>query len=1229
MCTGRPQLEQTLFARSPRESHETRIGVGGSSSSSSSSDSGVVRSEACAETRDWCDGDNNGGKAVSLGSPSVRGVDLERRLKGLSASCKGERGLGEVERVRAEHAATQDALAAQTLEFHAFKHESQGQIWQLKRQAAEARERESRTKKEKQDSSEAMKKQLQALNKDLVAARESQATWLQEKAKLEARLTAQTASIASLKAKIDSLQRADSNSDSGKQHFGAELADANKRLDLALLSVNGEQERANTAEFALLHEKEERRRCLKELDSELARIADACESSVQRLILSLARSLQPLVAERDLRDAAFRLQSAGRSRGLSAPELAAATEAHNAVGVTDTSSAASSCSGSFREPSRGDGDGTSSSFTGRDESEALRAQLSKMEEELRSVKVQKQMLESMRVAGGIPALGLGHTCSKCGVSERILGVIASNGEAHASEGLASQLHAAEAGLRDVAAQKQVLSGLDLESLSREHDVSFRSFAEWDVKFQFDDNVCVENMRNKSALAAVEVGLRTIVRDLGFGQDDMAEAAASIASEFETMQDSLDQSIRQVRMAQAALREAQLAPNRAATASENVAKSAAEISRLQRILEHVRKAGVEVQEVPYDAGDDSQRVAAHVLLPRSATPLQSESHHASKQDGEQNEDQKASKEDREEDGEGVDVRAGSRNLQESSTKAAIRRSRERRSLSPVPAPPSEEVLKSAGEAGANDEVEADGSGGGGVVEESNPNSVRAQVSLLQSMFGASADSRRSSKAEGASAGAHTKQTTGATMSAPADDAEDDVKESCGGGGDLAVAHVMASRAKSGDLAAVDGGVTDDAAAGKEDRRREVDGALKPAPTLPEYDEEDVPEMEETYPIPKLAHALFPYSPQEEDELEVTAGAALYVLGVSQPDWLVAVKAGTAPADIGLIPENYIKITEFAGPHGQPGVGEDDEGAGKGTERAASSTESSPLPTPKFDAALISQLNSATTGSPDYLDTPTGPPIFSRSATRAFDLDPGGGRQDGKDPIAEPSSGAENVASGDNFKTDPAIGASGAERTGAAGSSALMSQTAALDDATVTASSSPLSSSVDMDDLIEDMYSGSGAKGGESFAAGGGGGGGGAAAPAVASPSAQAAGARGTSASSSTSEPVTLGVEKAPASKTETEFTQEERVALSVGNPRVGCPEYNEEDLPEMEERYQSVKEAKALYKYAAQEDDELSVHAGETLYVLGVSQPDWLVAVRSGTAPADVGLIPENYIQMQS
>ena len=31
-----------------------------------------------------------------------------------------------------------------------------------------------------------------------------------------------------------------------------------ERLDLALLSVNNEQERANTAEFALMHEKEER-----------------------------------------------------------------------------------------------------------------------------------------------------------------------------------------------------------------------------------------------------------------------------------------------------------------------------------------------------------------------------------------------------------------------------------------------------------------------------------------------------------------------------------------------------------------------------------------------------------------------------------------------------------------------------------------------------------------------------------------------------------------------------------------------------------------------------------------------------------------------------------------------------------------------------------------------------------------------------------------------------------
>jgi len=58
----------------------------------------------------------------------------------------------------------------------------------------------------------------------------------------------------------------------------------------------------------------------------------------------------------------------------------------------------------------------------------------------------------------------------------------------------------------------------------------------------------------------------------------------------------------------------------------------------------------------------------------------------------------------------------------------------------------------------------------------------------------------------------------------------------------------------------------------------------------------------------ARALYPYVPQEEDELQMQAGEQLFALGLSQPEWLVVVRAGThAPAQIGLVPEVYVQIT----------------------------------------------------------------------------------------------------------------------------------------------------------------------------------------------------------------------------------------------------------------------------------------------------------------------------------
>lgn len=58
------------------------------------------------------------------------------------------------------------------------------------------------------------------------------------------------------------------------------------------------------------------------------------------------------------------------------------------------------------------------------------------------------------------------------------------------------------------------------------------------------------------------------------------------------------------------------------------------------------------------------------------------------------------------------------------------------------------------------------------------------------------------------------------------------------------------------------------------------------------------------------------------------------------------------------------------------------------------------------------------------------------------------------------------------------------------------------------------------------------------------------------------------------------------------------------------------------------QARALYNYDTQEEDELTLRAGERLFILGLSQPEWLVAARSGcasNAQAAIGLVPANYV----
>ena len=70
-----------------------------------------------------------------------------------------------------------------------------------------------------------------------------------------------------------------------------------------------------------------------------------------------------------------------------------------------------------------------------------------------------------------------------------------------------------------------------------------------------------------------------------------------------------------------------------------------------------------------------------------------------------------------------------------------------------------------------------------------------------------------------------------------------------------------------------------------------------------------------------------------------------------------------------------------------------------------------------------------------------------------------------------------------------------------------------------------------------------------------------------------------------------------------------------------------ELPEMEEEYGQMKEAQVLYPYAPQEEDELLLTAGERVYLLGLSQPEWYVAVRASVSAPDVGLVPQNYVKL--
>ena len=212
-------------------------------------------------------------------------------------------------RLQEAHASTQDTLAALTRQFHAYRENAEAEIGRLKRQEAKARRREEETSMLLHETKADLNKKLKALDRELFTALGT----AQDKSSLSAQLAEQTSMISSLQNKLKEL--AGSQDKSRVKALGTDLKDANRRLELALVSVNSEQERANAAEFEAHHEKEGRRyfrRCLKDVDAQLAQIAGAFESSVQKLTLSLARSLKPLFKEHELRTAAL----SGRSKSL-------------------------------------------------------------------------------------------------------------------------------------------------------------------------------------------------------------------------------------------------------------------------------------------------------------------------------------------------------------------------------------------------------------------------------------------------------------------------------------------------------------------------------------------------------------------------------------------------------------------------------------------------------------------------------------------------------------------------------------------------------------------------------------------------------------------------------------------------------------------------------------------------------------------------------------------------
>ena len=999
----------------------------------------------------------------------------------VSDGSNGEKGSRrEVEEARKAHADTQASLAAQTVEFHAFKERAEVEALRLKKKLADAQERENKAKRQLQTQKKEMQKKLDGVAAELQTARAtaSDKTELADK---------QDKLITSLKKQAKQLEKGIAGGKSEQAHaLTAELAEANRSLDLALLNVKSQQERAEAAELQAMREKETKRyfrRCLREVDAALGCISEECELSLQQLILSIARSMHPLVKERDLRAAALR-----------------------GTALVREENSASQVSVSSSSKSEEDQESRLEREAKVVEMEGFRARLAKIEAELRGVTVQKDMLDSIRVASGA-------TPERSGVFLSAQALSSGGGPYHVQgddvQQLQERLNQAESDLRDLAEQKTMMrelvqssgsqangphgqlstSATDQQVMTNEPPEasgdSLQSSIE--AKFSFPQAQSPQaEVRARSAqlvrqLDALHAGLVAVYA--AFSEDahkrDDDKIVESLRAELvdvnrrlDLAMDNLEQSQVQLRLGGAALREAQKERNAAVLASESAkadaAKMQTELNRLQAILEHVRKAGVVVEEEPMNK-TDSSIAAVYVRLPAGSTPRDIE--HRLWRGSEPSP------------ADNSDTSGRVPEARESSTKIAIRASRKRRSSSPVPpdhallslewnvvrdqADLQEDEAPSAYDRGVHEPtaraassesrrggVQEEGivnyqeqneggdvANGAGeqaaslVLEDSNAESVKTQVSLIESLA-----------------------TTG--QSAPKFEIETH-----------APPPPPAQSSRPVMLAATGKDAAEDQLAAKLAKRRAASDV--------EYDWETGAHESGGAPLTSAtasSHASDPALPPVSDmSLKLLDRDVAGTAAVSDED-----PRGPGTASL---------VAMFLGLGSQHDA----------SKNAHSLTPSQPeMPEKELHGFETKDVSSLPTQKMDKMQ-----------------MIPGG--QDGETPEAEDWNEEE------------------------------------IEEETITPH---VHNDGNMQLTSLSM-------------------------PAV-----------------------------SPSSNTSDE-----------------CPTFSEQDLPEMEERWDEVKKARALYPYSPQEEDELQLAVGEEMFVLGLSQPDWLVCVRAGKRPADIGLVPQNYVTM--